>query len=205
MLADARDDFEAARRLSADAANALVAMKQGSTETEQQKHFIISLLYDVEGRAEYQLGDFAAAERSERNSLEARQAQGGEATDDQRRKAEISTWIALTQARQGRSADAARTLAPVIKLQGELAARNHGDHWLPLELARTRYVEALIDPVKRAGLLTEASHLIDGLSPEVRAAREARQWRERVHAAQQAAPGVPTSWRKEAVKVARAS
>ena len=87
---------------------------------------------------------------------------------------------------QGRSADAAHTLAPVIKLQGELAARNHGDRWLPLELARTRYVEALIDPTKRAELLTEASHLIDGLSPEVRAARETRQWRERVHAAQQA-------------------
>ena len=191
MLADARDDFETARRLCADAATALVAMKQGSSETEQQKHFVISLLYDGEGRAEYQLGDFAAAERSERNSLEARQTQGGEATDDQRRKAEISTWIALAQARQGRSADAARTLAPVIKLQGELAARNHGDHWLPLELARTRYAEALIDPVKGAGLLTEASHLIDGLSPEVRAAREARQWRERVHAAQQAAPAVP--------------
>ena len=184
MLAEAHGDFESARRLSADAATSLQTVKQSSDEAQAQKNFVASILYDIEGRSAYELGDFAAAERAERNSLEAHHGQGGEATDDQRRKAEISSWIALTQARQGRSADAARTLAPVIKLQAELTARNHGDHWLPLELARTRYVEALIDPAKRSGLLTEASHLIDGLSPEVRAAREARQWRERVHAAQ---------------------
>jgi len=184
MLAEAHGDFESARRLSADAATSLQTVKQSSDEAQAQKNFVASILYDIEGRSAYELGDFAAAERAERNSLEAHHGQGGEATDDQRRKGELSTWIALTQARQGRSADAARTLAPVIKLQAELTARNHGDHWLPLELARTRYVEALIDPAKRSGLLTEASHLIDGLSPEVRAAREARQWRERVHAAQ---------------------
>ncbi len=185
LLADARDDIAAQRRLCADAASQLEGIKGAASEAELQRNFVLSFLYDFEGRAEYQLGEFAAAERSELKALEARRTQGGEATDDQRRVAELVTWVALPQARQGRAADAARTLAPVIKLQAELAARNHGDRWLPLELARTRYVEALIDPAKRAVSLSEAAHLVAGLSSQVLAARETRQWRERIRAAQQ--------------------
>ena len=76
-------------------------MKGAASEAELQRHFVLSLLYDFEGRAEYQLGDFAAAERSELKSLEARQTQGGEATDDQRRIAELATWVALPQRAPG--------------------------------------------------------------------------------------------------------
>ena len=85
------------------------------------------------------------------------------------------------------SAAAAQAIAPVVKFQRELAAKNHGDQWLPLELAGALYAEALSDPARRAALLGEAAALVNGLSPQLRTVYDVRQWRERIRQAQQAA------------------
>jgi len=152
---------------------------------ELQKFFALNFAYDAEGRAELQLGDFAAAERSEAKALEARKSAGAEATDDQRRLGELSTWLALAEARQGRMSDAAKTIAPVVKFQRELALKNRGDKWLPLELASALYVEALTDPKTSAALLLEAARLVEALPAELRSTHDVRQWREPIRQAQQ--------------------
>jgi hypothetical protein len=81
--------------------------------------------------------------------------------------------------------EAAQTVGPVVKFLRELAAKNHGDQWLPLELAGALYVEALTDPKKSPALLREAAALADALSPELRSVRDVQQWRERIRQVQQ--------------------
>ena len=107
--------------------------------------------------------------------------------DDRRQLNDVLTWLALPLAHQGDTADAARTITPVVSWQRELAARNRGDHWQPKDLAAALYVQGLTDPVKRIALLREASGLMDHLAPEVRATHEAQQWRARIDAAQRSA------------------
>jgi hypothetical protein len=154
---------------------------------ETSKYLTLYFAYSAEGRAEYQLGDFAAAERSAAKAVEASRASGAEATDDLRRRAEVSTWMAMAQARQGRMSEAARTIRPVVRFQRELAAKNHGDQWLPVELAGALYAAALSNANEGAANLREAARLIDGLPREVQSAHDVRQWRERIRQAQQGA------------------
>jgi len=179
-----RDDALAARRMAADAVSELQAATPHGGEQEFSKYLSLHFAYMLEGRAEYQLGDFAAAERSEAKALQASQAGGAEATDDRRRRAQCSTWIAMAQARQGRLSEAARTIGPVLRFYHDFAARNHGDQWLQLELAGALYAEALSDPKTGAANLREAARLIDGLPRELQSTHDVRQWRERIRQAQ---------------------
>ena len=88
-------------------------------------------------------------------------------------------------ARQGRLEEAAQTIAPVVRFQRELAARNHGDRWQPLELASALYAQALSDPKRSPALLREAALLLAGLAPELHSVYDVRQWRMRIQTAQQ--------------------
>jgi tetratricopeptide (TPR) repeat protein len=179
-----RGDALTARRLAAETVSELQAVTPRGGAQEFSKYLTLHFSYSVEGRAEYQLGDFAAAERSEAKALEASKATGADATDDQRRRAEASTWIAMAQVRQGHLSEAARTIGPVVKFERELAARNHGDQWLPLELAAALYAEALSNPKEGAANLRQAARLIDGLPPQMQSTHDVRQWRERIRQAQ---------------------
>jgi hypothetical protein len=117
-------------------------------------------------------------------AVEARTALGTGETDDRRQLGMTHTWLALAQVGQGHTGEAAQTIAPVVKFQRELAARNRGDRWQPQELAAALYAQALTDPANRATLLHEAAHLIDGLVPEVRATHDVHQWHTRIVEAQ---------------------
>jgi len=55
---------------------------------------------------------------------------------------------------------------------GSAAAENHGDAWLPLELAGALYAQSLTDPQRRTAYLTEAATLVSGLPPALRPLRE---------------------------------
>ena len=72
----------------------------------------------------------------------------------------------------------------MIKYDRDLAAHNHGDRWVPEELAVALYAQALTDSDKRAALLHEALTLIDGLTPEIRSTHDVQQWRGRILEAQ---------------------
>jgi hypothetical protein len=176
FVALARDDLPAVRRIATENLRALEAVRaRGELQrwkTLQQYYF-----YSVENRAEQLSGNFAAAEHSGQQAVEARKAAGASAMDDRRLLNVELTWLALAQARQGHTSDAAQTIAPVVKFQRELAARNRGDRWVPQELAAALYAQALADPTHRAALLHEAAVLIDGLVPEVRATHDVKRWR----------------------------
>jgi len=178
VAAAERDDLVEAQRLAGDALSRIQAVViPGDSDRNFQAGWV-AMCASVAGRVEYRLGNFAAAEKVERTALVARRIWGEHTTADQRELAEMSTWLAMAQARQGRLEDAARTIAPVVKLQRELAARNHGDQWVPLELARALYAQSLTDPTKRAALLQEAAKLIDGLAPTLHPLHDTRLWRE---------------------------
>ena len=178
-----RDDLVSTRRIVAEALREL----QGITphgELQFRKNFELYFLHDAGGRAAYLSGDPAAAEQYMVKAVEARTAVGTGDTDDRRQLEMLHTWLALAQVGRGHTDEAIQTIAPVVKFQRELAARNRGDRWQPQELAAALYAQALTDPANRAALLSEATHLIDGLVPEVRATHYVRQWHARIAEAQ---------------------
>jgi tetratricopeptide (TPR) repeat protein len=179
------DDLRRAQRLIASAVNLL---KSSTPEGDVQKRvraFSLYLASQIAGRTEYQLGNFKAAAEQEREALAQRGTFGTQTAFDRRELGEVSTWLAMALARQGRTDEATRTIAPVVALQRQLAVKNHDNRWLPLELASALYAQALADPPARAALLKEATALVDGLFPTLRALHDVRQWRERIRKAQQ--------------------
>jgi hypothetical protein len=96
-----------------------------------------------------------------------------------------STWLAMALARENKVAEAAQVIAPVVQFERELAAKNHGDQWVPVELAAALYAQALADKKQSAPLLLEAARLLDGTAVTVRDTRDVRLWRKWIREAQQ--------------------
>ena len=179
-----RDDLPAVRRATSENVHLLQGTGEQRGQLQWFKQVVGQLSYDLAGRTEFLEGDFAAAEQSESRAAVDRKGAGIGNSGDYRRYNEILTWLAMSQARQGHVQQAAQTIAPVIKYDRDLAARNHGDRWLPEELAVALYVQALTDSGKRTALLREALTMIDGVAPEIRATHDIRQWRARIVEAQ---------------------
>jgi len=179
------DDLPAARRIAQDAMNQVRPLKPEQGVQENEKYITLFWAANIAGHAEYLMGEYFAAEREQREALAARKKFVTETIGDQRNVAEISTWLAMAIAKQGRLAEAAAVIAPVVKFERELAAKNRDDKWLPYELACALYVQARTDMQKSAALLREASTLMDGLAPTLRPLHDVRRWRERIHQAQQ--------------------
>jgi len=181
-----RDDFATAQHLAWNTAKQLETVKTKGGWQDGEKFISLYFAYLVAGKAEFRLGHFTDAERAVRASLEARKHWPTEGTSDRRNLAELSTWLALALVRQGRVAEAAQEIGPVVKFQRELAARNHGDQWQPVELASALYVQALADKDQRAKLLQQAAALLDDASPPLRSLHDVRYWRDGVREAQRA-------------------
>jgi hypothetical protein len=179
-----RDDLATAKRISGEAMTALGAVKPKGSFEAAQTAISLFVAAHLTARAEYQSGDYAAAEREERIALTARTAWGTQALPDRRDLGEVSTWLAMSLAQQGKNAEAAQLIAPVVQFQRDLASKNRGDQWLPLELACALYAEALSDAQKRPALLHEAAALVAGLTPAIANLHDVRLWRERIAAAQ---------------------
>ena len=138
---------------------------------------------ELKAQCELLLGDFAAVEKSARSALAGKALWIVDPTVDARVKGGLSTLVALAQARQGRIAEAKATIAPVVKLQRELAARNHGDQQQRIEMASALYVQSLTDPGRRSALLREARALLDSVPAEVKALNSTRLWADQLRAA----------------------
>jgi hypothetical protein len=185
-----RGELAEARRLAQGAVQQLQAAKTVGTFQANQVAITSYFGLHVVGRAEYALGNYAAAEQSERQALEDRKHWSTESTSDQRNLKELSTWLAMALAKQGKVAEAAREIASVVQYQRELKARNRGDVWQPTELAAALYAQALTDPGRRTSLLKEAATLLDAAPPPLRALHDVQAWRERIRTAErgEAAP-----------------
>jgi tetratricopeptide (TPR) repeat protein len=130
------------------------------------------------GQAEFQLGNFPAAETAFALSakLNAPNTDFGSVNFQKR----ITVWRSMALVRLGRPADAAALLAPLLAEARERNARNFDDQSERLAFATALYAQALVDPAHRAALLDEALRLIDKLPPEMRGLRSTQQWRERI-------------------------
>ena len=179
----ARGDFPAAARVAGQALTQLQSAKPLGDVDKLAQAFLLHDLSNAYGHAEYQLGHFALAERAARVAL------GETATlipflssdlDSKRDSAEISSWLAMALARQGKLREAAQVIDPVVAFESDLIARDHGDVWVPYELARSLYAQALAEPTRREALLKKAGALLNGLSPRLQNLHEVRQWKQRV-------------------------
>jgi hypothetical protein len=139
----------------------------------------------MDARTHYRLGDFGAAEQAWRTGLAVLGRLLGTGAADRRDLAGSQTQLAMAVARQGRRQEADALIAPAVQYFRQQSSHNHGDRWLPMELAGALYVQALAEPGRRRALLAEASALMEGLVPQVRAARDAQEWRQRILEAQQ--------------------
>jgi hypothetical protein len=175
-----RGDLATARRISAQAIQQLGNAKPVGMVQQLARAFPLSLISDVDGRTEYQLGHFAAAERAERVAREQFKVSVRFILADvsnRRYMAGFSTWRAMALARQGKTAEAQQVIAPVVKFDEQLLARDHGDVWVPYELAGALYAESLAEPARRERLLARAAALLQGLPPRLRRLRDVRQLR----------------------------
>ncbi len=177
-----KDDLETAHRDAWEAVREIQAGKAAAGFEQTQADNALALSAHIAGQADFRLGHYADAEKAERIAVDARHRVQDQAVSDRRDIGVKSTWLAMAIARQGRMAEAAKIIAPIVKFDHEIAARNHGDQFLPVEFAGALYAEALTDKAQAPALLREAAALIDSVVPSVRAVHDVRQWRERIAA-----------------------
>jgi tetratricopeptide (TPR) repeat protein len=180
-----RDDLAAARRLTTGAIERLQNAKPSKGFQTIQRALRLFYFANVSGHAEYRLGNFAAAEHAERLALEQHKLAASDAMSDKREMAEISIWLAMALARQGNVSNAAQVIGPVVKFERDLLARNHGDVWVPYELAGALYAQSLSDPGHRVALLQEAAGLLNRLPPALQKLHGAQLWRDQIKQARE--------------------
>jgi hypothetical protein len=184
QIAFERDDLSAAHRLANEAVTGLRNAEPNGGHEMFQRSVTLYIAELITTRVAYERGDYAAAEQAARAASDARKGAEFGAVQDSRDQGELATWLSMSLARQGRLTEAAQTIAPVLKLQRSLAAKNHGDQWLPYELAAALYAQALADTKRGPALLREAASLIDRLPPSMRDLHDIRQSHARIQQAQ---------------------
>lgn len=185
-----RGDSAAASHIAQGAIQSLRRAKVENAGT-LARAYLLYAFSRVYGRAEYRLGHFAAAAHAERLALE--QAKlvapfSSSVLASERDRARISEQLAMALARQGKLRQAAQAIGPVLGFEEGLFRRNHGDVWVPYELARALYAQSLCDPAERARLRARAATLLERLPPDLKALPDVRHLRQRV--AGGAAPAV---------------
>jgi tetratricopeptide (TPR) repeat protein len=176
-----RGDFTAASRVAGQATTQLQTAKPVGDVQKLAQASLLHYLSNIDGHAEYQLGRFGASEGAERIALRQNAIVlpfAPSVVASKRDGAEISTWLAMALARQGKLRQAAQVIDPVVTFEQALLARNHGDVWVPYEVARALYAQALAEPTQRGVALTRAATLLRGLPPRLQSLHDVRQWRQ---------------------------
>ena len=177
-----RGDFAAASHVAQAAIQRLMGAKVDSAGTLARAHLLYAFSR-VYGRAEYQLGHFAAAAGAARLALDQAKIIAPFASSvlaSKRDRARISTLLAMALARQGKRPQAAQVIGPVLTFEEGLLRRNHGDVWVPYDLARALYARSLCDPLGRARLRARAATLLGQLPPALKALHDVRRLRQSV-------------------------
>jgi hypothetical protein len=175
-----RGDLIRSGRLLAQDLERVRSARAASKEDALARATFLYELSDIDGRIEYQLGHFVAAEGAERAALKLSNAVGvfDTAFAGGQDSTETSTWLSMALARQGKLREAAQVIDPVVSEEEKDLANDHGDIWIPYELARALYAQSLAEPAKRATLLERAAALLQGLPPPLRKLHDVRQWRQ---------------------------
>ena len=188
-----RGDFAAASHLAQRAIQRLTGAKVHHAGTLARAYLLYAFAR-VDGHAEYQLGHFAAAAAAARLALD--QAKivapfSSSVLASERARARISALLAMALARQGKPQQAAQVIDPVVTFEDGLLQRNHGDVWVPYELAGALYAQSLCDPLERAHLRARAAALLEQLPPALKALRDVRRLRHSVAGSGPAARELP--------------
>ena len=182
LSAQQRDDHAVARHIAGDILKQLGQLKAEGGQVSDQKNTLTFWAGITDGQSAVMERDYAGAEPSLRAALAARQTQGTSSMDDLRAEGIATVSLVMALAPQGKTAEAAKLIAPVVKYERGLVARNHGDAWVPFELAAALYAQALTDRTQAPALLRDAAGLLDSLPAEVRGMHDTRVWRELVAA-----------------------
>ena len=98
-------DPATARRVGRECINRMSSFVPHGSTQEFFRNAGLFYQGDSVGQAEYMLGDFAASEHTLREALDARKGWPTNNNSDRREQAEVSTWLAMALARQGRLAE----------------------------------------------------------------------------------------------------
>jgi hypothetical protein len=180
MVALIRSDPRETLRLANEMLPKIESIKADGGRDEYEQSQGLYLYNYAQGRAQFLLGDYAAAEKSARAALAARTRLQNGANYDASEQDQESLMLALSLAAQNKVADAAAVVGPVVKRRRDMQSRNHGDMDTQTQLAFALYVQATIEPAGRAALLREAAALIDTAPAEYRSQFTPRLWRERI-------------------------
>jgi hypothetical protein len=135
-----------------------LAARLSVDRSDLPERYTLNRFSELEGHAEYALGAFTAAAQAERSALQAYKGSAIYVVVDPRRiMAGIDTWLSMALAHAGERDEAAGTIGLVVALYRALEKKNHGDQWLPLELAGALYAQSLTDDAHHAALLREAA------------------------------------------------
>ena len=136
-----------------------------------------SRLSHVLAKALYRAGDAVGAEASLHKAILVFNAQADNSNTSLRYAAELATWLALAQIRQGHVVDAKATLVPVLALQRRLSGSSPESARQHLELAAALYAQSLTESGRRRQvLLSEATLLVDHLPATMRRLRSVQMW-----------------------------
>jgi hypothetical protein len=180
-IAYERDDFDGARRIVRGALSHLRSVGHRDPNPGS-----LCGMADIEGSSDYNLRDFAAAERAQREAMRAC-IRVGDTAGDRRGTAQAATWLAMALAGEGKGVEAARIIDPVVVMYLAMERKNRSDVWLPLEVAGALYAQSLAEPQRRTALLQGAAERIGHLKPAIAALHDTRWWQTRIEAALHAA------------------
>jgi len=171
-------DMHSAERDALEAVKAVQDVKPAAGYQDYFKRYQIFYSQSLIGQVRYQQGAYADAEKTLRSAAATRATWPVESDSDKRALADVVTvYLAMAVARQHRLSEAQSTIAPVVAMHRELAARNHGDNTQRIEMARALYAASLADPAHRNALLTEAAGLLDSIPATMRALHSVTQLR----------------------------
>jgi tetratricopeptide (TPR) repeat protein len=158
------------QRLSREAVTRLEHASVEGGSDRQIRESLLGAANGILAMANLELADYPGTEVAARAALEHRRASDPPGIlGTQRDLNEVTAWLAAALARQGKPEEARALLAPALKLQRELLARNKTDVWLHFELARLLYAQACAEPARRAALLREAAGEIAASPPQIAA------------------------------------
>jgi hypothetical protein len=176
LVAEARGEPAAARRLAAEAAAAVTwEDRKILTNTGSAAPALLDALV---ARTAFRMGDFPAAIQALDMSLASWNLTENDAPDDvdfQR----FSALHAIALGRAGRTAEAVTASKAVLAAERRLASFNRTDRLQPYELALALYADALAVPAHANANLAEAAKVMDSLQSQVAALmgpKELRGW-----------------------------
>ena len=131
----AANDYPQALEITRSVLREFEALDAPSTGAEQQKRFWLSWTAQGGAIAEYELGNFAAAEKYARSSVENWQALKYSGLRHELFGAQYKTLLAQSIARQGRTAESMEILRPLLAFFREQRSRPHENRMLDFQYA----------------------------------------------------------------------